>query len=888
MPIRPEYLMATNVDSPFYGGTVRHMTEFLGAGDRLQTTELPAGWLRQEFGVWEGWTPRDWTPRLQGWKIHVSASMDCAVTTLERVTRVCVDRDVAFKFLPSEGALADTNGKQQDRGSSGKFITIYPADDAQFAELLATLEDVLTGQQGPYILSDLRYGDAPVYARYGGIMALNVPDERDNPVASVVTGDAMTLTKDDRGPRFVIPEGVELPECLKASYERSRTGAPSRLRDFKAISPMHFSNAGGVYKATLPDGTVRALREARSHTGLDGRGRDAVTRQLEEEKILRDLVNVEGVQRIVDSFWAWEHRYLELEYVDGRTLTSWVVLNSPYDTTDGGERKRIYGERCRTVARRLIDTVERIHAAGWCIGDLHPGNIMVDDADQVVILDLEDGTRIGADREVGFRVFEFCAPEEFDAREADWYAISRSIMLMYVADWELEVIAPSFWDEALRRVEEEYGPESVAQIREVLAKLPATDRHLLSPKVTVGLWDNRPSAEVAIEALDAGVEWSRQYSATESFPGDPTQGGDTSESFGYGRAGVVFARARMGRPVPDADVAALKAAAASWSPEREPGLFTGLAGLALALCEVGAHEAAIGAARRALAGSEMRRRLDLFGGQAGVLLAGLEVAGTTEDADLRAEALKAYERLHRTVVEGTSAWTALTHRRGLHFGLTGVALVDIAAHLLTGERGHLGRALARLQDEVDACFVTKDGDMMVRDVENNRALPYIEWGSAGVWAILQVAERLAETRFLTEDQLRAFARACSADFYVYPGLDHGRAGCMAVLAGAGETFAGEVQRQKEFVLGNLLHRDGMAFTVGDGFLRLSSDLSTGAAGTALALHTVLAGRPFDWLPISGRTADRLNALGVPDAHAAPAPDAAPRGSEALEEVSHHG
>ncbi len=45
MGVRPEYFMATSVDSPFYGAP-RRVDEMLGAGERLQTEELPAGWLR--------------------------------------------------------------------------------------------------------------------------------------------------------------------------------------------------------------------------------------------------------------------------------------------------------------------------------------------------------------------------------------------------------------------------------------------------------------------------------------------------------------------------------------------------------------------------------------------------------------------------------------------------------------------------------------------------------------------------------------------------------------------------------------------------------------------------------------------------------------------------
>ncbi|QIK72334.1 protein kinase/lanthionine synthetase C family protein [Propioniciclava coleopterorum] len=871
MGVRPEYFMATHPDSPFYGAPQR-LDEMMGAGERLQAADLPAGWLRQTFGVWEGWTPRDWRPRLQGWKIHVSASLAHATTTLERVTSICVEREVAFKFLPNEAMLADTNGKQADRGSSGKFVTIYPGDDTQFAELLIALEDALAGQDGPYILSDLRYGDAPVYVRYGGIMALHYPDERDQPVAALAGGDTLTLVPDERQPKFTVPAGVELPACLVAPYERSRQGTPSRLREFKAVSALHFSNAGGVYLATLPDGTRRVLREARPHTGIDGRGRDALTRQLEEERVLTDLSDLPGVQHLVGSFTAWEHRYLELDYVVGRTLTSWVVQNSPYDSRDGGAKRAEYGRRCRRIVGRLVDTVAAIHARGWCIGDVHPGNIMVTDDDDVVILDLEDASRLDAERTVGFRVFEFCAPEEFTAEQADWYAVSRSIMLLYEADWELEVVAPAFWAEAVRRLEAEYGAEARAQLDAVTARFPTLEHHLLSPRETVGLYATPPTADEAIPALDAGVAWSRAFSARNSYPGDPTQARDVSESLGFGRAGVVWSRLRTDAAQHSDDLDLLEAAARDWSPEEIPGLYDGLAGLALTLADAGRPSAAVAAARRALQGAEARRRLDLYGGQVGVLLAGIEVAAATGDEELRRDALAGHERLHRAVARAGGHLDALTHRRGLHFGLAGLALLDLSAHLATGEARLLDRAIDRLADEVGACFVTADGEMMVRDVDNNRALPYIEWGSAGVWAVVQLAERLARQRLLDDEQRDAFARSCSADFYVYPGLDHGRCGTAVVLSGAGPRYAAEVQRQRDLVLATLLKRLDMAFVAGDGYLRLSSDLATGAAGVRLGLHCLAAGRPFDWLPLGRGTADRIAALPLPDAAGVPVPD----------------
>lgn len=857
MPVRLEYFLAAHDASPYYGQR-RSMAQVLAGmgGEAFQREPLPPGWLMRRWGGWEGWTPRDWVPRVQGWKIHVSATPDCAVETLARTTRICLDKQVAFKFLPEPCHLLDTNGKQQDRGASGKFITIYPRDDEQFAELLEELDQALAGQQGPYILSDLRYGDGPIYVRYGGIMQLNFPDQNDHPVMAITSGDEMSVIKDRREPRFVIPDGVELPACLKPWWERSKQSEPSRLRDFKAVSPLHFSNAGGVYKATLPDGTQHVLREARSHTGLDGRGRDAVTRQRDEEKVLRDLIGVTGVQQLLSTFWAWEHRYLELDYVPGRPLSAWMVLNSPFDADP--DARAAYAVRAVRIGRQMVEIIERVHAAGWCVGDLHPGNILVSDDDQVTIVDFEDATRVGEPREVGFRVFEYCAPEALDAQQADWYAISRSLMLMFVAEWEIEIIAPDYWRKALEQVGEYFGDEARTMIEDVVARFPQVPRHVLAPELTVHVHDEPPRADEVIAPLNAGIDWSRQFSDNDSYPGDPTDAEDTSESFTHGRAGVVWARHHLGLPVSDDDLDRL--VTACQPPVDDPGLMTGRAGIALVLSDCGRHEAAAAAVRTAMAESAARRRLDLYGGRAGVVLAALEVARAAQDDDLLGEALSANEHLQATVQPTTSAWDDLTHRRGLHFGLTGLALTDLVAHVASGRGDVLERACQRLRADIDACITTDTGELMVRDVDNNRALPYIEWGSAGIWGVTQAAERLTGQVLLSTEEYEGLRRSCTAEVYVYGSLDHGRAGIMAVLASAG--LLESARHQRDSVLAGLLRHDKMVFIVGDGLIRLSSDLATGAAGILVALHC-LDGNPFAWMPVACDTSQFFSGLEIP-------------------------
>ena len=64
-----------------------------------------------------------------------------------------------------------SNSKQANRTSSGKFITIYPADGVATQRVITELDKLVAGADGPYILSDVRWNRGPLYLRYGRVSA---------------------------------------------------------------------------------------------------------------------------------------------------------------------------------------------------------------------------------------------------------------------------------------------------------------------------------------------------------------------------------------------------------------------------------------------------------------------------------------------------------------------------------------------------------------------------------------------------------------------------------------------------------------------------------------------------------------------------------------------
>src|SRR5690348_220347 len=90
--------------SPLFYETL-HSRGTAGQPFQVGEREVPAGWRREEQDDWLVFVPPDIELPMQGWKIHVSATMDNADRVLERVWDYCVPRGIEFKFLRSMPAL---------------------------------------------------------------------------------------------------------------------------------------------------------------------------------------------------------------------------------------------------------------------------------------------------------------------------------------------------------------------------------------------------------------------------------------------------------------------------------------------------------------------------------------------------------------------------------------------------------------------------------------------------------------------------------------------------------------------------------------------------------------------------------------------------------------
>ncbi|MDC2946486.1 class III lanthionine synthetase LanKC [Streptomyces heilongjiangensis] len=835
-------------DKTFYDSPVRWATsdEFDAVGE-----PLPAGWVGSAREVWVGRTPASVELPDQGWKIHVSACLDNAEHILSVVSAYCVQHDIAYKFLRSPALVQTQNAKYASRGSSGKFMTLYPVDETQLERSLNDLDEALAGQRGPYILSDLRWRNGPLYLRYGGFTEQFCRSESGELVLALREPSGR-LRPDVRRAVFEVPDWAPVPAVLaQALADRAATS----MADFPYTveRALHFSNGGGIYLARhVSGGDHVVLKEARPDAGLDQRGDDAVSRLVREHDIMRRLEGVPCVPAALDHLTAWEHHFLVQEYIAGEPLNKWFGRRYPLIHPDPGpEEIERFRDEALDILAKIEEGLRAIHARGIVFGDLHPRNLIVRPDGRVCFVDFELASPADDFVRPGLGAAGFAAPADLAGYAIDDHALDALRLWIFMPLIQLTALDPGKRDQLAHAARRRFALPGTAEHGLPRVPPPTPAASSASPPPPHGETDfgrlaalfsgDRADWPALRDSLAAAISASATPERSDRlFPGDPSQFTHDGLGLAYGAAGVLWALHTVGVPVAGDHVEWLLEAVAR-RPCR-PGLYTGAHGVAFALDRLGHVQQAHNLLDRLLKEPLDSQGSDLAGGLPGIGLTLLHFAGTTSDASLRAVALDVAQRLaDRLPTEG--ARPAAGTRPGLLHGPTGSALLFLSLYDSTGDTALLDLAERALRLDLARCVLGDDGTLQVD--EGSRVLPYLESGSAGIAAVLHTALRHRPDPERQRD-LERIRLAAEPEFIVQPGLFNGRAGLILLLHLLGDGTRDDdpmIRRHIRRLVWHLIPHQGHAAFPGEQLLRLSMDLATGSAGVMLALGSALADTP---------------------------------------------
>ena len=421
--------------------------------DLLQAALARTGngnWQVRTDDFWIRVTPDGYCFQPQGWKLHVSATPLSAPVVLGRCAKILLASGCAFKFardLSRVHALVDAHCS---RGSGGKFITAYPADDDQLRRVAAQLDAATQDLHGPKILSDrqLKPGSL-VHYRYGVASAQPVLTNDGSFESVLIAPDGKTVP-DQRMAWFSPPSWATSP--FPGEVTAAVPAAPEAVRlagRFIVRRAVLHANRGGVYVATdANEGTEVIIKQAREHVGASLDGKDCRDQLRHEAEMLDRFAPIGISPRKIALFEQQESLFLAEELIPGARLTNWVAARA--------REHRAEDNRCLPatikLAVRLADILEAAHSTGLVLRDFNPNNLIVTPDEEFRLIDLECVVSPGA-RVLRRYTMGFAAPEQVAApsfgpapgQKADLFSLGATLFYL------LTGAAPTFPAEVAQR-----------------------------------------------------------------------------------------------------------------------------------------------------------------------------------------------------------------------------------------------------------------------------------------------------------------------------------------------------------------------------------------------------------------------------------------------------
>ncbi|MFG3343631.1 class IV lanthionine synthetase LanL [Streptomyces sp. NPDC048018] len=354
----------------------------------LDATGAGARWTTDADEMWCRLTPLSATRRKQGWKLHVSATTASAPAVLAKALDVLLREEAVFKFARSLEKVSALNSRATPRGSSGKFITVYPGSDADAARIAADLHRATAGLAGPRILSDQPYAaNSLVHYRYGAFVGRRQLSDEGLLVWVIEDPDG-NLVEDVRTGRYAPPPWAvsPFPASVPAPPRTEQAASSPVLLGgrFSVREAIRHTNKGGVYRGTdVTTGAPVVIKEARPHVEADAFGSDVRDWLRAEARTLENLRGTGLAPEPLAMFEHGGHLFLAQEEVPGIPLRNWVAERF---RDVGSER---YAAEALPLTGRLVDLVAAAHARGCVLRDFTPGNIMVGPDGELRLIDLE-------------------------------------------------------------------------------------------------------------------------------------------------------------------------------------------------------------------------------------------------------------------------------------------------------------------------------------------------------------------------------------------------------------------------------------------------------------------------------------------------------------------
>ncbi|MGO9158428.1 MAG: lanthionine synthetase LanC family protein [Mycobacterium sp.] len=720
-----------------------------------------------------------------------------------------------FKIPESGAEVATINAGNAGSTQVGKIVTIYCNDDQELRAVRDGIASVWADNSGPTVPSDLADERCPgMYYRYG---AFTAGDELDP------CGRFIPTITDPSGKRVPDNRSTDGSQAEWAPVPPVPVRPPPAVSDYDEIViagrrylpvARYVTKPGLSVCLAIDVETVDPVIVKRANPGAlsYGDGVDTATRLRREFEVLT---------RMVRRGLAWPPAPLGFE---GGPNT--VALVEQFRS--GTVLKAIPMPARLAALPVLARQIDGLHAAGYVHRDIKPENILVDQ-DGVALIDFDISAPINSTLNTPSGTPRYIPPEGNSlARPAvDLFGLGVTLFRCLSPGDVQQIPSANFRGRMLgelRMTQRHQTVELVAALTcDPEQRISAAEAGLRLDRLAADVTDSGPpsrrplsarqlnkvrrdSAQAADTVAQAQVAVDGEHHAWEGFQPDLPR---FAESLAYGAAGAIIGLATIDETLGTERFSAPARNAARWlaSHRIDPnahGLFTGNAGIAVALALAGVREgdsALIAAAEnrlRAASRGVERDHFDLFSGSAGVLWAGCALAAVLGDQ----WPIHLVEPLGQRLLSAADArggvvcWPSSPHYEptrhpfyGAAHGSTGIALALITwSQALSSVGGQVSCEQAAARTLAARTFESVCRSGLGEDRASLRPSPdaapaaQTGWchGTAGlVWALVQAVDVCPELADLLDSLVARWNPRPSAT--LGPTLCHGLSGLIDAL-----------------------------------------------------------------------------------------------------------
>ena len=361
-----------------------------------------------DAGVW--WTfvrHRGWPTLAQGWKLHVSATVDSAEAVLRRALPILLASTASFKLAASPRRLRQLNSGGTHPGAVGKFLTVYPPSDAEAVRLAVALDEATQGLKGPQVASDRRLRpDSLVSYRYGGFVR-QLMQRPAGAIVSALETPGHELVADERDTGFTLPAWVR-DIFVDADVVREPAEQAALIAGRFAPLMRIRNSARGRVDVAVDTVALRSriLKRAYATAEPDRTGQGPRDWLHHEADMLRRLGPSGLAPHLFDMIDDDGDLVLVMEHIQGGTLRDRL-------SESRADCKPVSHQQVLDWGRQLAHQLRQLHELGLVFRDLKPENVILTPGGRLRLIDFElvtavnepgDSYRPGNDRVLFARV----------------------------------------------------------------------------------------------------------------------------------------------------------------------------------------------------------------------------------------------------------------------------------------------------------------------------------------------------------------------------------------------------------------------------------------------------------------------------------------------------